>query len=206
MKVDIDVFKHEKDISKILRETFKKSDLKVINVMGSPGSGKTTFIESVICELGKEKCFVIEGDLSSKVDTKRLEKKAINAFQINTGNGCHLTSEDILKAVKKIEFTGKKYLFIENVGNLVCTANKDLGENLRILVSSTAEGDDKPEKYPIIFQFTNSVVISKTDLQKQCEFNKKKFTKDCLKLNSKLKIFEFEKGKKMSKEIIDFLK
>jgi hydrogenase nickel incorporation protein HypB len=182
-------------------------EILCINIMGSPGSGKTTFIENISKFLGSTNIFVIQGDLESDVDKIRLEKQNIKAFQINTHSGCHLNSEMIFEAIEKIKLEGINYLFIENIGNLVCPANIKLGQEFDIIISSTTEGSDKPKKYPIIFNSADAIIISKIDLAEYVGFNKDEYIFDLKKINNKAKIFYVTSKKEESfKEIADYFK
>jgi len=168
------------EVSKILRE--KK--MMCINILGSPGSGKTTFIENLARFLDFS---VIQGDLESDVDTKRLEKADINTFQINTHSGCHLNSSMINRALMDMDLKGD-YLLIENVGNLVCPAGVKIGQHLNIVLSSTPEGSDKPKKYPFIFMDADYILITKSDLD--VGFDEKAYLKDIKNINGKAKVIK----------------
>jgi hydrogenase nickel incorporation protein HypB len=145
-----------------LRASLEKQGIFVVNLMGSPGSGKTSLIEHLADEL--EKVFVIQGDCESDLDTKRLEARGIPAVQINTHSGCHLNAHMVEESLEGVDISAMRYMLIENVGNLVCPAGVNIGEHLNIVVSSTTEGDDKPTKYPHIFRSAKIVVISKSDI------------------------------------------
>ena len=154
-----------------LRQTYQNNDLFVVNLMSSPGSGKTTLLENI----AKNQLLdfsVIEGDLQTNRDAERLAKYGVNAYQITTGEACHLEALMVKDALEKLQDQGdfKKFLFIENVGNLVCPASYDLGANMNIVLLSTSEGDDKVLKYPTIFLCADAVVISKSDLIEVFEF------------------------------------
>jgi hydrogenase nickel incorporation protein HypB len=143
-----------------------------LNLVSSPGSGKTTLPEKTIRALiPSRKIFVIEGDQQTTRDADRIEKSGAPAIQINTGSGCHLDAKMIHLALKKMEIDNYSILFIENVGNLICPALFDLGEQKRILVISVTEGDDKPLKYPHMFQSSDLCIINKTDLLPYVDFN-----------------------------------
>ena len=148
-----------------LRSTYAKDNLFVINLMSSPGSGKTTLLEGIARERLLD-FSVIEGDLQTNRDAERLGKFGVNAYQITTGDACHLEALMIKDALGHLRNQGelKEFMFIENVGNLVCPASYDLGANLNIVLLSTPEGDDKVLKYPTIFLCADAVVISKADL------------------------------------------
>jgi hydrogenase nickel incorporation protein HypB len=184
-------------------------DKKVIciNLMGAPGSGKTTFIEGLISYIPTKELVVIQGDLESDIDKIRLKKLGVNTYQINTHSGCHLNAEMINKALLNINFEGKKYLIIENVGNLVCPAGVQIGQHMDIVVSSTAEGYDKPKKYPIIYLNAKLIIISKYDIKDAVDFDEEKFLFDIKNINSKAKIVKTtSKDKESFKEAAFFFK
>ena len=159
-----------------------------VNIMGAPGSGKTTVIEGIAKYLGPENIAVIQGDLESEIDKERLEKQNIATYQINTHSGCHLNPKMIEEALQNMNLTGKKYLLIENVGNLVCPAGKQIGQNLNIVVSSTTEGSDKPRKYPVIFLDAALVVISKSDIADAVDFSETQYTDEIKSINRNVQI------------------
>ena len=143
-----------------------------LNLVSSPGSGKTTILEKTIQALiPSRKVFVIEGDQQTTRDAERIEKSGAPAIQINTGSGCHLDAKMIHLALQKLKIENQSILFIENVGNLVCPAMFDLGEQKRVVVISVTEGEDKPLKYPYMFQSSNLCLINKTDLLPYVDFN-----------------------------------
>ena len=171
----------------------QKQEVLGINLLGAPGSGKTTVIEGLAKVLGAENISVIQGDLESSVDKKRLEAQSIDTFQINTHSGCHLIAQMITDALQNLSLKNKKYLIIENVGNLVCPAGVKLGQYLDIITSATTEGGDKPEKYPIIFHYAKLALITKADLAKVVEFDEEKYMADVTKTNPKIKILKTSK-------------
>ncbi len=151
------------------REHFNRTGTLVINLMSSPGSGKTQLLEHTARALkGQLEMAVIEGDLETENDAERLRKQGVRAHQIATGSACHLDAHLVHKALHEFPLTidGRKtdLLFVENVGNLVCPAAFDLGQHLNVVLLSTTEGDDKPAKYPVMFRAADLVVISKADL------------------------------------------
>ena len=159
------------------RGFFRARGLLVINVLSSPGSGKTTLIGETIRRLGKRlKTAVIVGDLATDNDARRLRESGAPVIQITTGTICHLEADMVARAVKQLDLTGLGLLIIENVGNLVCPASFDLGEDLRVVLLSVADGEDKPLKYPPMFHLANAVVISKLDLAGPCDFNRAAMT------------------------------
>lgn len=168
----------------------EKKRIMLVNVLGSPGSGKTTLIEEVCSFLEKEDVLVIQGDLESDVDKRRLEKAGVDCYQINTHSGCHLNAKMVADALMDSDLKDKTYIFVENVGNLVCPADVDLGQHMDVVVSSTTEGSDKPRKYPPIFRGADLVVISKTDLSDAVGFDEESYLKDIGGLNPDAKIIK----------------
>jgi len=136
-----------------------------VNVMASPGSGKTSVIVATIEALkGKVRAGVVEGDISSSIDAEKIGKEGVPVVQINTGGECHLDADMLHGAVNSLPLGEIDLLFIENVGNLVCTAEFALGEHRKVVIASTPEGDDKPYKYPLMFHEADAVIVNKTDL------------------------------------------
>jgi len=147
------------------RAHFDRQGVLAINLMSSPGAGKTTLLEATIDALGKKfGIAVIEGDLETENDARRIRQKGIEALQITTGNACHLDAHMIHSALHQLDLSGVDLLFIENVGNLVCPASFDLGQHLNVTLLSVPEGDDKPAKYPVIFRAADLVLLTKSDL------------------------------------------
>jgi len=159
-----------------------------VNLMGSPGSGKTAVIEGLLRYIDVSDIAVIQGDLESDLDKKRLEKKGVLTYQINTHSGCHLTSAMINKALYELDVQHKKYLLIENVGNLVCPAGVKIGQHVNVVVSSTTEGADKPKKYPYVFMDADLVVISKYDVVEYVDFNVDGYLQDIRNINANVTI------------------
>lgn len=171
------------------REHFNENKILCLNLMSSPGSGKTTLLEATIKALkDKFKIAVIEGDLETENDAKRVREAGANAYQIATGQGCHLDAFMVHKALHHLNLSDTDLLFIENVGNLVCPASYDLGEHLNVVLLSVTEGDDKPVKYPVMFRKADLVIISKADLASHFDFDTDKAIKECKKLNPKVDV------------------
>jgi hydrogenase nickel incorporation protein HypB len=191
MKISIeqDILKNETKLAEENRKLFTEKGLMVVNLLAAPGAGKTSLIKSTAHFL-KVPTAVIEGDPASSIDTDLLNSMDIPAFQINTEGGCHLEAPMIAKALTEFKVEPKTLLFVENVGNLICTAYFPLGEALRVVMLSIAEGDDKPYKYPDIFRQADAVVINKIDLKAYVEFNSENFYKGIKTLNPKVHIFE----------------
>lgn len=160
--------------------------------MSSPGAGKTTLLERTIERLrGSLRIGVIEGDIETTADAERIERAgAAEAVQINTRGACHLEAHMICSALGEVDLTQVDLLVIENIGNLVCPASWDLGEDCRIVVVSTAEGDDKPAKYPQMFAAAQVMIVNKLDLLPYVDYDLEKVRRDALAINPRLRIFE----------------
>lgn len=176
-------------IANEIRTKLTAKGILTVNLMSSPGAGKTTLLES-LSELLKPdySMAVIEGDIETERDAERIRKKGIPAWQITTGGACHLEAKMVGRLFSEIP-PDLDFLFIENVGNLVCPAGYDLGENIRCVLLSSPEGDDKPKKYPKAFTTSDCLIISKSDLIPLLPFNIDAAKKEALEINSKLKIF-----------------
>ena len=173
------------------RGYFEAKNIFALNLMSSPGSGKTTLLERTIKDLKEEmQLYVIEGDQQTMNDAERIGNAGAPVVQINTGNGCHLDAEMINKAIKKLEVKDSSIVFIENVGNLVCPALFDLGEAKRIVIMSTTEGEDKPIKYPTIFQDADICIINKIDLLPYLNYDVEVAKNYALRVNHHLKFIE----------------
>ncbi len=147
------------------REHFERHKVLAINLMSSPGAGKTALLEATIEALGSELSIaVVEGDLETENDAERIRSKGVPAIQISTGSACHLDAHMVHHALHDLELDDVDVVFIENVGNLVCPASFDLGQHINVALLSTPEGDDKPAKYPVMFRAADLVLITKSDL------------------------------------------
>lgn len=172
------------------RTVFAKNNVFVIDMMASPGAGKTSTILATIDELkDKVRVAVIEGDIASKVDAEKIQAHGIEAVQINTGGACHLDGNMIQNALQVLDLDAIDLLIIENVGNLVCPAEFDLGQSMKLVISSIPEGDDKPLKYPVIFTEANALILNKVDLLGRTDFNEEAFTTAVRRLNPGAPIF-----------------
>ncbi len=173
------------------RGFFRARGLLVLNVLSSPGSGKTTFIQETIAALKDHlKTAVVVGDLATDNDAQRLKATGAPVVQITTGTVCHLEAEMVARSVNQLDMDGLQLLIIENVGNLVCPASYDLGEDLRIVLLSVTEGEDKPLKYPPMFQSAQVAVISKIDLAQPCGFNREAALTNIHRIAPQAKVFE----------------
>ena len=153
------------DVAKHNRDHFDKNNVLAINLMSSPGSGKTALLEATIQKLKNTfRIAVIEGDLETENDADRIRKQGVPAVQIQTGSACHLDAHMVHDAVHGLNLSELDIVFIENVGNLVCPASFDLGQHLNVTLLSVTEGDDKPSKYPVMFRAADLMLLTKTDL------------------------------------------
>jgi hydrogenase nickel incorporation protein HypB len=179
------------EIAEELRLLFKEKNIAVFNFVSSPGSGKTSILEKTLVKL-KEKynICVIEGDLQTDNDAKRIEAVGVKAIQINTGRACHLEASSIKKVVNKLNTENIDLIVIENVGNLVCPSAYDLGEDCKIVIISTTEGDDKPSKYPTMVYVSSALIINKTDLLPYVNFDVEKCIQNAKKVKPSIKCFQ----------------
>lgn len=170
-------------------EHFDEHGVLAINLMSSPGAGKTSLLERTIEELGDEiKIGVIEGDLETDKDTQRIKAKGAPAYQITTGGACHLDAFMVHEGIHHMPLENLDIVFIENVGNLVCPASYDLGVHLNVALLSSTEGEDKPEKYPVMFRKADLVIISKTDLIPYTGFDVSYAVSSLRKVNPKAQV------------------
>jgi hydrogenase nickel incorporation protein HypB len=170
---------------------FEAKGVVALNLMSSPGSGKTTLLERTIKSLeGIRPVAVIEGDQQTLRDAERIQSAGAPVVQVNTGNGCHLDAEMIRQAVDRLELQQDSLLFIENVGNLVCPSLFELGEKNRVVIISVTEGEDKPLKYPTMFERAHTCIINKTDLLPHIQFDMEEVKKHALSVNPYLTIME----------------
>jgi hydrogenase nickel incorporation protein HypB len=173
------------------RQLLDKHGVLTLNVMSSPGAGKTSLILNTITRLrDRLGIAVIEGDIASKVDADKIDKEGIPVVQINTGGGCSLEAAMVSSALPRLPLEKTRVLFIENVGNLVCPASFELGEHRKLVIASIPEGDDKPTKYPLMYVEADVVIINKTDLLPYVDFDVAHFRKVIKGLNPEVKIFE----------------
>lgn len=172
------------------RALFKEKGVFVVDLLASPGSGKTSTILSTIEALRDEyNIAVIEGDIASNVDAARISAQGIAAVQINTGGACHLESDMIRRAIDALDLDNLDLIIVENVGNLVCPTDFDLGEGAKVMILSVPEGDDKPLKYPGVFQASEAVILNKVDTMEVFDFDEQAFRDAVAQLNPAAPIF-----------------
>ncbi len=193
MKVSVvrNILEANERIAEQNRALFGENRIFVINLMSSPGAGKTSLLENTIDVLKSEmRIGVIEGDIQSTRDAERIAGKGVPAVQINTGGACHLDGNMIRDTFSEFDFKSMDLLVVENVGNLVCPAEFKIGEDFKVMILSVAEGDDKPSKYPLMFHESRVLLINKVDLIPYVDCSVEKIREDSLKINPDLIIFE----------------
>ncbi len=202
IEVEQDVLQNNQVLAARNRGYFEAKNIFTVNLVSSPGSGKTSILEKTLTDLKNDIPFyVIEGDQQTLNDANRIDALNIPVVQINTGKGCHLESDMVYDAVKKLEIKNDSILMIENVGNLVCPSMFDLGENKRVVIISTTEGEDKPTKYPDMFHTADICIINKIDLLPYVNIDMEKLKNYALQVNPNLQFFEVSatKGDGMDK-------
>lgn len=187
--VSLNLLKANDYVAEMIRADMQKRKILLINLVSSPGSGKTSLLEETIKRLkDKITIAVLEGDLETERDAIRIRNQGVEALQIVTGGICHLEAQMIQQALPKINIENADVLFIENVGNLVCPASYDLGEDIRVTFVSCTEGDDKPKKYPSMFLTTDVMVVTKSDLLPYVPFSVDAVIKDAHEVNANIEI------------------
>lgn len=191
INIEQDVLVKNNMLAERNRGFFEAKGIFVLNMMSSPGAGKTTLLEKTITDLKQDINFsVVEGDQQTLNDAERIKAVGVPAIQINTGNGCHLDSDMINQAIKQLKPADNSIMVIENVGNLVCPAMFDLGESKKVVIISTTEGEDKPIKYPTMFNKADICIINKIDLLPYLDFDVEQCKKYALQVNHHLEFFE----------------
>lgn len=174
-----------------LRAAFAQNSVLVLNIIASPGAGKTSLLERTIEQLnGELQISVIEGDPTTSIDAERIAAVGMPVVQINTGGGCHLEARQIQRALDQLDVTNADVVIIENVGNLMCPTEWDLGEDIKVVVASLPEGDDKPLKYPMAFLTAQAIVINKVDLEPYIPAKTAVMRENALRINPDLAVFE----------------
>ncbi len=173
------------------RDLFDRKKIFVINLMSSPGAGKTSLVERTIAALRKKyRIAVIEGDIQDTYDADRIAAMDIPVVQINTGGGCHIDANMVREAMAGLDMDNMDFLINENVGNLVCPAEFRIGEDAKVMILSTPEGADKPRKYPLMFHESKVLLINKIDLAPYVDFDLEKAKRDARAINNDIRIFE----------------
>ena len=181
------IYKRNDELAAELNRDLTDRGVFCVNVMGAPGIGKTSVLTRLIPMLGR-RAAVIEGDIESDIDTEKLRKLGIEAHQINTHGACHLDSPVVKDAAEAIGLK-EGFLFIENIGNLVCPAEFMIGEHIKLLITSVTEGSDKPYKYPLAFEKADVILLNKVDLAPYVDFDEAYYMKGVRALNEKVQVF-----------------
>ena len=190
IRLEQDLMEVNNRLAAEVNRSLSRKGILTLNFLSSPGAGKTTLIEETLRRLrGKANTAVIVGDVQTARDKERFENAGFAAVQINTEGGCHLTAGMVEKALGSLDLVGLDILFIENVGNLVCPAGFQLGEDMKVVLLSTTEGDDKPGKYPSAFFNAQVMIVTKIDLLPVTNFNLDAAKRDALKINPSLTVF-----------------
>jgi hydrogenase nickel incorporation protein HypB len=185
------VFDANEIIARENRALLDENGTFMVNLMASPGAGKTSFIMRTLEGVkGSLKSAVIEGDIAGKVDSEKIAATGIAAIQINTGGSCHLEAKQVNRALIRLDLEGVDLVIVENVGNLVCPAEFKLGEDLKVMILSVAEGHDKPLKYPLMFSESDVLIVNKIDLIPHTDFDMEALEDTVLKMNSRIVIFK----------------
>ena len=192
IKVVKQIMEWNENCNKELQDELKEKKVFMINIMGSPGAGKTTFILGLIDELKRSgiKVGVIEGDIAGKIDAEKMAERGIPVVQLNTDGACHIEAMSIKNILPQFDLDDLDLIIIENIGNLVCPAEFDIGESLKVALLSIPEGDDKVEKYPLMFTRADALVLTKYDLINYFEFNEERVERNALIRNDELKLFK----------------
>ncbi len=188
--VNVNVFNKNDEIAARVHKALAEKGIRLINLLGTPGSGKTTFLEKVLNDerVDRGTIAVIEGDLYTAKDAERMEALGVRTIQLNTEGACHLEADMVERALGEMDLRGIRTIIVDNIGNLVCTSEFSLGEDVRVGISSVTEGNDKPLKYPLLFQTAQYVFVNKVDLQPYTDFDMAQFERDVHSLNPDAKV------------------
>lgn len=190
IKVVHQILEWNEDVSNEIIKLLKEKKVCLINVMGSPGAGKTSIITTIINELSaKYKIGVIEGDIAGKIDAEKMEKLGVPVVQLNTDGACHIEAMSVQNILPEFNLDELDVIFVENIGNLVCPAEFNIGEDFRISLLSIPEGDDKVEKYPLMFATTDALVLNKYDMLEYFDFDTERVRQNAVDVNPDIKIF-----------------
>jgi hydrogenase nickel incorporation protein HypB len=207
VEVRAKVLKQNDLLARALRERFQRSGTCVVGLVSSPGSGKTTFLEKLLGRLARDyRVAALVGDLATENDAARLQRATPNVRQITTGTICHLDAQMVETALESWRLEAIDFLFIENVGNLVCPSSYDLGEELRFVLLSATEGEDKPLKYPTIFNSSDVAIITKMDLADAADFDLVAARRNIESVRPGMKVFEVSSKTELGmEEVLGFL-
>jgi len=190
IKVVKQILEWNEDVSREVQDLLAQKKVCMVNVMGSPGAGKTSLITEIIRRLsGKYRIGVIEGDIAGQIDADKIAGMGIPVVQLQTGGACHIEAMSIQNMLPDFKLDELDVLFVENIGNLVCPAEFNIGEDFRIAILSVPEGDDKVEKYPLMFATSDALVMNKYDMKPHFDFDDARVERNALDLNANLKVF-----------------
>ena len=191
LKIEQDVLGKNNRLAEQNRAFFAKQNILALNLVSSPGSGKTTLLTTTLNALKNDRtCYVIEGDQQTENDADRIRATGVPAIQVNTGKGCHLDSQMIAEATVKLRPQADSLMFIENVGNLVCPSEFDLGEKAKVVILSVTEGEDKPLKYPHMFAASRLMILNKVDLLPYLNFDVEQCIANAKRVNSEIEVIQ----------------
>lgn len=191
LKIEQDVLGKNNQLADQNRAFFAKQQILALNLVSSPGSGKTTLLTTTLNELKNHRtCYVIEGDQQTENDADRIRATGVPAIQVNTGKGCHLDAQMIGEAIVKLRPQPESLMFIENVGNLVCPSEFDLGEKAKVVILSVTEGEDKPLKYPHMFAASSLMILNKVDLLPYLNFNVEQCIANAKRVNPNIEVIQ----------------
>lgn len=189
IKVVHQIMEWNEDVSNEIKEDLKEKKVCLVNVMGSPGAGKTSLITSLVNKLKDRYSFgVIEGDIAGQIDAEKMEKMGIPVVQLNTDGACHIEAMSIRHILPDFDLNSLDIIFVENIGNLVCPAEFNIGEDFRIAILSVPEGDDKVAKYPLMFATTDALILNKYDMVPYFDFDTDRVIQDAVDVNPDIKI------------------
>lgn len=191
IEVERSIMRSAEETAAEIRALLSERKIYALNLVSSPGSGKTTLIEALLARFeGKGGVAVVEGDIETEIDAERIRKHGVQVRQINTHSACHIQPSRLLSVLGEMDLSETRLLIVENVGNLVCPAEVSLGEDARVVLLSVTEGDEKPLKYPLVFRTSDLLVITKTDLLPYVTFDVERVRRAALAANPAIRIFE----------------
>lgn len=208
IKVVKQILEWNEDVSREVQKTLKDHNVIMINVMGSPGAGKTSLIKRIINRLsGEYRIAVIEGDIAGTIDAQTIDKMGIPVVQLQTDGACHIEAMSVQNMLPMFDLENIDVILVENIGNLVCPAEFNIGEDLRVSILSIPEGDDKVEKYPLMFTLTDAIILNKYDMLQYFDFDEMRVRRNAEDINPDAEIFAMSaKDGNLENDFIEWLK